>query len=102
MYSEVKKTNLSLTEALENHLNAKGQNLEDFDFVFFGKADLEHLMVNPECAGIRFRIGHLPNDNAKTLIAISVKSDGSEISESGATEAGPTVMSLMPCPRWCQ
>lgn len=106
MYSTSKKTDLILTEALSNHSEAVSENLPDFNFVFFGKKDLETLLAAEECVGIRFRIGKSPN-GYKTLIAIGVKIDGTEIQPAtprgldGPPPGGP-ILSRQPCPDDCQ
>ena len=105
MYSNPKKTDLTVADGLTNNSEALAKILPDFNFVFFGKDDLLNVLSQADCVGIKFRMGVSPK-GFKTLIAFGVTGNGTEIQPAAARDLttpppGGVVLSREPCPDEC-
>jgi len=67
---------------------------DDIKAVSFGKENLENILIQNECIGVRFYYAKTEEDKL-TLVAVGYNADGDDLSEGIILERGA------PCPPYC-
>lgn len=86
---------ISLQEA-ENYTKSYQRDYpNDFKSFFVGINNLNLILEQPDCIGLRIYNGYSENEKVKNLVLVGVGSDGEDLTN------GVILERLITCPRWC-